>query len=235
MQAVLQLAARRQQRLLWWGYADVLALSGSNITIFIHICHEVWDHFLKEERLKPRAERTNPLNGQAIDKKVQAVAIQNASGVWYRKLAEQPGGDVRRRFIDVLGKCLRRNLRDDKGMSYPGANGFSLAIQELTSGEMLNAEVYKFLREAVGYGDLYEAQHTTKSNTGEIRMKYYLNPILSPAFQIPAAHTKEPLYWRIADILALATDAALPFVTPPGETAQSSDDAKQLRLFDRSA
>lgn len=231
MQAVLQLAARRQQRLLWWGYADVLALSGSNITIFIHICHEVWDQFLKEQRLLEDDKRSNPLSGDVIGKTTQAVAIQTASAVWHRKLAEQPGGDIRRRFIDELGKHLRRHLREDKSMSYPGANGFSLAVQELTKRQSPHQEVFRFLQEAVGFGDLYEVQHTTKHKTGEPRLKYYLNPILSPAFQIPAAHTKEPLYWRIEDVLKLANRAQLPFGLKAEGSSSSNPVDQQLPLF----
>ncbi|MFT3869807.1 MAG: hypothetical protein QM715_15260 [Nibricoccus sp.] len=51
MQAVLQLTARRAQRLIWFGSDDVIALSAPNITVFLHLCHAVWDLFLKEQRL----------------------------------------------------------------------------------------------------------------------------------------------------------------------------------------
>jgi hypothetical protein len=229
MQGVLQLAARRQQRLLWWGYQDALALSASNITSFIHISHEIWDQYLKEETLRGDSTFVSPvLRTEPIPRTTQAVGIQAASAVWHRKLAEQPGGDIRRRFIDALGKVLRRHMREDRRMSYPGGNGFSLPVGDLLKPISPNREVYSFLNEAVGYGDLYEVPHTTKNKGGEPRVKYYLNPILSPAFQLPAAHTKEPLYWRVDDVLDVAHQAELPFALNRVTETANKD---QLRLF----
>jgi hypothetical protein len=207
MQAVLQLAARRSQRLLWWGGGDVIALSAPNITVFLHICHKVWDLFLNEEQLKPESERQNLLQSGPIREELQAAGIQSASKEWHDKLGEQPGGDVRRRFIDQLGRQLREQLRDDLAMSYPGANGFSLLRDDLEA----NHALWRFLSEAVSYGDLVAMEHTTKNKRGEARIKYYLNPALSPFFQIPAPHTKEPLYWSVEDVLEIARTAELPF------------------------
>ena len=207
MLAVLQLAARRSQRLLWWGSGDVIALSAPNITAFLHICHTVWDLFLKEQQLKPESERQNLLKSGRIREELQAAGIQSASRLWRDKLGEQPGGDVRRRFIDQLGRKLREQLRDDLAMSYPGANGFSLLRDELED----NHALWRFLSEAVSYGDLVATEHTTKNKSGEARIKYYLNPALSPVFQIPAPHTKEPLYWSVDDVLQIARTAELPF------------------------
>lgn len=225
MQAVLQLAARRAQRLLWWGDDDMIALSGGgNIMMFLHLCHAVWDRFLKEENLKDESKRASLLAGASIPEDTQAAGIQSASRQWYDKLGEQPGGDVRRRFIDKLGRHLREKLRDDLSMSYPGANGFSLRRDHLEGPE--NKELYRFLSDAVGYGDLVAAEHTTKSKRGERRIKFYLNPILSPVFQIPAAHTKEPSYWSIDDVMEIARAAELPFAL-----RQSVEDPNQLPLF----
>ena len=246
MQAVLQLAARRQQRLWWWGYADVLALSGGNISVFLHICHQVWDHFLKVERLKPEENRVDPLcksSTAMIPKEIQAVGIQNASRAWLEKLKERPAGDLRRRFIEVLGNKLRTRLRDDRAMSYPGANGFSIPRSELMSKTRPNEDIWEFLQEAVGYGALHSRDHTTKERSGKARVKFYLNPILSPYFQIPVAHQKEPAYWTIKDLVAIAKDAELPFMfdpaitqTKPGVTSgehsvRESIDPDQLNLF----
>ena len=224
MQGVLQLAARRAQRLLWWGREDVIALSGSNIMVFLHLCHAVWDLFLKEECLKPKPERMNLLDGGSIPVDTQAAGMQSASRQWHDKLGEQPGGDVRRRFIDHLGRRLRERLRDDLAMSYPGANGFSLRKDQLEAPG--NRELWRFLADAVGYGDLVSTEHTTKNKRGEARIKFYLNPVLSPVFQIPAAHTKEPLYWDVDDVMEIARSAALPFALEP-----SADDPNQLPLF----
>jgi hypothetical protein len=80
-------------------------------------------------------------------------------------------------------------------MSNPGANGFTLENGELVD----NRDVRAFLMEAVSYGDLVEAPHTSKTK-GERRTKYYLMPILSPYFRIPSIHTKEPEYVTIKQV-----------------------------------
>lgn len=237
MQAVLQLAARRAQRLLWWGSEDLIALSGSsNIMVFLHLCHAVWDRFLKEECLKEDvSKRANLLAEGSIPVDTQAAGIQSASRQWHDKLGEQPGGDVRRRFIDHLGRRLREKLRDDLAMSYPGANGFSLRKDQLDLPE--NRELWHFLSDAVGYGDLVAVEHTTKNKRGEARIKFYLSPVLSPVFQIPAAHTKEPLYWKVDEVMEIARAAALPFTLEQALPARASDpgrlegDPNQLPLL----
>ena len=111
-------------------------------------------------------------------------------------------------------------------MSYPGANGFSLALAELEAPKSPNREVWNFLRDAVGYGDLHAVRHTTKNKAGEARIKFYLNPILSPAFQLPAIHTKEPLYWSVDRVAQLAAEAEVIFPAP-----RQMEDPAQLRLF----
>lgn len=231
-QAVLQLVARRAQRLLWWGYDDIIMLSGGgNIMVFLHLCHAVWDRFLKEESLKQKEERLDLLQHKSIPADTQAVAIQTASREWHDKLGEQPGGDVRRRFIDHLGRRFRERLRDDVKMSYPGANGFSLRKDELEARE--HEALWRFLCDAVGYGDLVATDHTTKNKRGEARIKFYLNPVLSPVFQIPAVHTKEPIYWKVSELMEIARGAQLPFEVQSDiqETDPSNSDPHQLRLF----
>jgi len=81
-------------------------------------------------------------------------------------------------------------------MSYPGKNGFSITIEDLQK----NAGVNKFLMDAASYGDLYDRPHTTKTKDGKKRIKFYLNPILSPYFKLPSTHTKEPKYISINDL-----------------------------------
>ena len=55
-------------------------------------------------------------------------------------------------------------------------------------------ELRTFLNEAVDYGDLYDMPHTTRKADRKGRTKWYLAPILSPYFQIPHQHIKEPYY-----------------------------------------
>lgn len=250
--ALLQFSARRGQRLLWWGKKDILDLSGGNILAFLGICHGIWNQFLKTEQAKDDGEqKTNPFTGDYIDHKLQAVGIQEASKVWYDKLSEhKPGGDIRQRFISKLGIFLRRSLREDKKMSHPGGNGFSLELDVLENHSPLNRDVYKFLKQCVDWGALVAANHTTKKSSGEPRLKFYLHPLLSPTFQLPVAHTKEPLYWEVEDFIEIAKEAQLPFlfahpdtkktkktkikkktaIKPPRER-ETGGDKNQLNLF----
>ncbi len=208
MQAVMQLVVRHQQNLCWWGTNKLLALSASNITLFLRICREVWDQWL---RLKDRARAGGRSVGieWPVPWKTQSIAIQAVSDNAYRSFSKQPGrpaGDVRMAFVDALGAWLRTLMLKDVKMSYPGGNGFSLRESDLTS----SPELKRLLQEAVAWGDLYEVQHTTKltqEKHRDPRRKYYLNPILSPHFQVPEAHTKEPRYEPVQTIISLATRA----------------------------
>ena len=112
-----------------------------------------------------------------------------ASIEWRSKQIEGPNARLRKKFVDVLGEHFYSNLIGDKAMSYPGENGISISDVELES----EPEMLQFLREAASFGDLFETSHTSKRK-GEKRTKYYLAPILSPVFRIPAIHTKEPEY-----------------------------------------
>lgn len=210
--AAIQLVVRHQQTMFWWGSKRILSLSSSNVTLFLSICREIWDQWIRRtmRSKKPTAEDPQSL---PIDWKIQAVAIDNVSKTWHRNFSMQPGrpaGDVRMRFVDALGNWLRRQMLDDSAMTYPGGNGFSLRKSDLERAP----DLALLLEEAVGWGDLYEVEHTTKISAEkhkDPRRKYYLNPVLSPHFQIPDAHTKEPLYSKFEEVLGLARRAhALP-------------------------
>jgi hypothetical protein len=211
MLAVMQLVVRHQQTLFWWGTEKILALSASNITLFLSICREVWDQWRRRsfDEGVPTTSIQRRSKEAVVFWKSQAVAIDNVSKAWHRNFARQPGrpgGDVRMRFVDALGTWLRRTLLADHAMSYPGGNGFSLRESDLDAHEPLS----RLLEEAVGWGDLYEVSHTTKlakEKHKDPRKKYYLNPILSPHYQIPEAHTKEPLYESVDTILHIAAEA----------------------------
>ena len=208
-QALLQLAINCVQRVTWAGEQNILALSGANILIFVSICQHIWSAFLREQRGRPETERCNPVI-DGIDSKVQAVGIHGASDYWYGKIPEQPGGNERQRFIDKIGPIFREYLRD-RAMSNPGFNGFSLTTEDFVA----NASVYSFLTKAAEYGDLQAVPHTTKLKDRLQRVKFYLNPILSPHFQIPESHIKEPLYVGLHDVISWMTEAKIP-VTDSG-------------------
>jgi hypothetical protein len=227
-QAVLQLMTRLQQRFMWWGYDDIRSLSGGNITVFLHICHRIWDGFLKNESSLPRHKRTDLLNGGTIDRNVQAAGILFASNEWFNKLPEEPGGNARKSFVERLGTRLNDDMMRDIRMAYPGGNGISIALSEFNSDADDVTDLRNFIREAVGYGVLFATEHSSKMKAGGRRIKLYLNPILCPRFQLPEAKTKEPYYWRIDELFDLVKKAQ---VTLSRERSQKSKPAENLSLF----
>lgn len=205
-QAVLQLISRHQQKMLWWGESKVLSLCGSNILRFITICRVTWDYW---QRLTDGLPQPSGGRESIVPADIQSRAIFEASRKVHEALMRQPGqpaGDVRSRFLNQIASWLRARLLEDKAMSNPGQNGFSLRVSDLER----HPELRQLIEEAVGWGDLYETDHTSKNKSdhaGEPRKKYYLNPALSPFHELPEAHTKEPFYARLEDILKLAIDA----------------------------
>lgn len=203
-QALTQLAARTAQRSKWWGKEHVLSLSGGNITIFLSICHEIWEAALRSARRTDNMG-TQLLGDLPINRDVQAVGIQTASDYWYEKIPEQPYGADRQRFIDVLGSQFKTWLLDDETLSYPGRNGFSLTQSDLDRVPALST----FLSDAADFGDLIDVRHTTKERDRKRRTKWYLNPILSPHFQIPESHVKEPAYLTTDEVLSWLAEASV--------------------------
>jgi hypothetical protein len=204
--AVMQLVSRHQQGMVWWGEAKVFSLCGSNILRFITICRETWDYW---QRLSEGVLLESSTVKPVVAPHIQARAINSASQKIYEALKRQPGqpaGDVRIRFLDAIVSWLRSSLLEDKAMSYPGRNGFSLRVRELEK----HRELREIIEEAVGWGDLYEREHTSKSKverSRDPRKKYYINPALSPVYQLPESHTKEPFYTSPEKIIELAKKA----------------------------
>lgn len=210
--ALMQIASANRQALIWSGEEEVLNLSGGQILVFLFVMQHIWDAALREGRRSHTGVIDFP-----IEFAVQGQGILEASYEWRNKQIEGSSARQRRTFIDALGAYLFNNMIDDKSMSYPGANGFSLREDSIQKDE----EVDKLLRESVGYGDLYSAPHTSKT-PGEKRTKYYLAPILSPVYRIPSVHTKEPEYtttaqvrkWMEGTALANTKQAKKPLVQP---------------------
>jgi len=183
--ALLQIAASRKQRMNWFGETDILALSGGNILVFLSICQLIWAEHLRANEIS--SDQLPLIHNQVL----QDLGIQQASEYWYRKLRADPnGGDDRYRFVKEMAEELRIKLREDKKMSYPGANGFSLSQRDLEK----TPEISEFLDSCTAYGVLTTNKHTPKTSSLGISQKWYLFPILSPYFQLPVVHTKEPLY-----------------------------------------
>ena len=224
-QALLQLAARKRQRMIWCGDKTVRDLAGSNILAFVSLCQSIFDAWL---RTLPVTEHEPAPDGWGAEaRRVPSVGLPNlgdrgklylqdqgireASDFWYSKIESDPDGSSRQRFVDALGKMFREKLRSDVRMSYPGHNGFSVEIADLRT-EPLVREV---LNECAAFGVLYDREHTTRNKNGGRRQKWYLNPIYAPHFQIPVVHTKEPRYASAAEVAgwmraANALDAAGP-------------------------
>jgi hypothetical protein len=211
-QALLQIAARKKQKLIWSGDDDIINVSASNVLAFVDVCQYIWAAWLRSfpERDAPRPPaRKLP---SRIDHEVQNEGIQLASAHWYRKIRGEQRGDSRRRFVRNVGYQFRTLLRDDKKMTYPGYNGFSVPLHELDE----DTEIASFLKEAAAFGVLVERRHTSRTRgRGECR-KYYLQPILCPYFQIPAVHTKEPLEVHSNDVRGWLIKAEV--LRPSGKT-----------------
>ena len=220
-QALMQIAGRCGQRMIWAGKDNLISLSGGNILIFVSICQHIWDTWLRSSRdvARPESEGVLP----RIDNEIQALGIQGASSYWYSKIPEQPGGSGRQRLIDFLGNMFNKDLYNDSAMSYPGQNGFSIRIDELESYR----PVFKYLKEAVDYGDLVAIPHTTKTKDRKPRLKWYLKPILSPHYKIPEQHTKEPRYVSLKDVISWCDTAN----AISKNSTKSRHYPKQLTIF----
>lgn len=190
-QALLQIAASQRQRMMWYGSSDISALSGRNILVFLSICQFIWAEYLRSN-----PEQSNEIP-HAITPEIQNMGIHETSSYWYRKIRADPdGGDDRYRFVGAVGTDLRNHLRADRRMSYPGANGFSLSEAELEK----NRDVQEFLNKCISFGVLEWFRHTPKSPGRGQSSKWYLFSILTPYFQIPTPHTKEPRYIGVNEV-----------------------------------
>ena len=189
-QALMQIASRNRQQLIWSGVKDVLGISGGNILIFLFICQQIWDAWLRNN-IDANAASELP----RIDDASQTIGFMNASEEWLKKPKEGESSSVRLHLTSLLGQHFYTKLTNDLAMSYPGSNGFSLKVEEIED----DAYIKKILCTSVDYGDLHESLHTSKSK-GEKRKKYYLAPIYCPSFKIPYKHTKEPEYIHVKQL-----------------------------------
>jgi hypothetical protein len=211
--ALLQIAAKNKQRLIWSGRHDVIQLSGYNVLSLLRIYRGIWDAWLQDTSEVP--DNTIRPAPRAIHPDVQTAGIEAASDEWHEKLSIEPGSDVVMRFADYLGSMYRRDLAADAKMSNPGHNGFSLAIVDLTD----NPDVQEWINRAAGFAVLSWQKHTSKEKDKKLRRKYYLNALLAPFYQIPAGHTKEPEYVSVGRVREWLVGAGL----------LTSDDAKRRR------
>lgn len=213
-QALMQIASANRQALMWSGEDDILNLCGGHLLIFLFLLQHIWDAWLRDKRGLVDGSFQFP-----IDDDVQSQGIMEASIEWRSKQIEGANARQRKTFVDTLGEHFYKSLIDDKAMSYPGANGISVAVADLDN----NGEVSTFLREAASYGDIFAAPHTSKKK-GEKRTKYYLAPVFSPFFRIPAAHSKEPEYVKVDSVVSWL--AGKPEAASVTRTTQKPIDGK---------
>jgi hypothetical protein len=188
-QALLQIAARRKQRMVWSGDEQILDLAAGNILAFVDLCQYIWAAWLRSlPKKKDTACSTEGQSPRIQEPYVQNEGIQQSSKQWYTKIRVETTGDSRLRFVTHLGSQFRNWLRDDKTMSSPGFNGFSVPLRELEE----DPEIEKYLTEATAFGVLVERHHTSRTKGRGECHKWQLHPILCPFFDIPAVQTKEP-------------------------------------------
>lgn len=185
-----QAASACRQRRIYGGWSTVVTLSGANILVFLGLCREIWDVW---DRSRVGREAT-----RSISAEVQSHAIRIVSEAWLEKQTEFPGGATRKDFVIRLGIALRRALLDDKALSNPGHNGFSLLLEDYEGPDA--AAVKAFLANACDFGALLASAHTTKERDRRPRRKWYIFPILCPQFEIPAIRTKEPFYTSVETV-----------------------------------
>lgn len=182
--ALLQIAGSRQQRMVFAGEEDILALSGGNILLFLSICQLIWDYASQASE----AETKEP--DLPIKWEVQTVGIFRAGRNWLDRITSEYGRSLSRfRLVQKLGEEFAEALLSDRKISNPGHNGVSLAIDELGS----KPEIFDFLIEAVDFGNLVTSEHANRSDRRR-RYKFYLHPLYCPVFRIPYQRIKEPIY-----------------------------------------
>lgn len=190
--ALMQIAGDRRQALIWSGDRQVVDMAGSNILAFMTICKSIWATW---QRRNPReADKRGTLPNFAVED--QAIGIQEASLIWFKKIQVGLEADRRARLISALGGWFRRRMLEDRALSNPGHSGFSLLATDLTDKSDLMATI-KSCRD---HGDLLESVHTTRNKDQAPRVKWYLHPLLCPLFRIPYARTKEPIYTTLSEV-----------------------------------
>jgi len=199
----IQIASQANQKTVWGGAGEVLELSGGSILAFLSLNQFIWSVWLQRSGQIDSA-RVHP---PSIDLTIQSVGVQKASIAWVELIAEQSGrSGERMRFVKAASSILRKRLMEDRKLSYPGANGFSLSDEELDQ----IPSVRRFLEELADYGNLLMLDHTSKLKDKKTRKKFYFNPIFCPSFGIPYVRTKEPYYAKISEVAEWVQQSGYP-------------------------
>jgi hypothetical protein len=227
--ALLQIASLANQKRRYFGWDNVLYLSGANISAFLLLCSEIWDNATKLG--------INPPKHHPLDPIVQSGGILVASEKWrIRDRIENIGGRKRYAVLSRLGPAIHDTLIGDLAISNPGHSGFSLREADLAIDKPKNIQVAEFLERAVSWAILEERSHTSKAREGATRRKWYLHPLLSPEFDIPHKRVKEPLYVEIDDVFEwLFGTKRIAFGRSAGlqrNRSGAKEESRQLRMFE---
>lgn len=220
--ALLQIAGRKQQRAVYCGEEDILALSGGNILIFLSICQLIWDFASQASR---RGDRQPEL---PISRDVQTIGIIRAGRTWLDRIPSEYGrSHARSRLVQKMGEKFAEILLSDRRLSNPGQNGISLSMEDLES----HREIRSILIEATDYGNLVMSEHANRSGRSR-RLKFYLNPLYCPIFRIPFQRTKEPLYLTITALANWLREAAIIDTQSVQRISPQLSDAPLLDLIE---
>jgi len=220
--ALVQLAGSAIQSLVWSGQRNVIDLSGFNILAFMSICRSIWAAWLRYVQPEDLAKLLGP---PQIPESEQSIGIAEASKIWFDKLREGFDGDKRTTFVSALGTWFAKEIREDRSLSNPGHNGFSIMNREFAR----DCEMVRLVKSSRDQGDLIEVEHTTKSADQVPRTKWYLHPLLCPTFRIPFVRTKEPIYTNLAELEAVFRREQLGYQA--GARRKSIGSPDQATLF----
>ncbi|SEK51915.1 hypothetical protein SAMN05421666_1142 [Roseovarius nanhaiticus] len=186
------LASQSRQKSIWGGADEVLELSGGSILVFLGLNQFIWSTWLQ----KSGTEHSRTAIPE-ISVTVQSTAIMRTSHAWFDMIYQQSGRSAERaRFVKQAATDLRQKLLKDDKLSYPGANGFSLTIEDLDNFPSIRG----FLEQLADYGNMLMLDHTTKNVGGGQRKKFYFHPILCPSLGLPYVRTKEPHYSKVKEV-----------------------------------
>ena len=88
-QALMQIASRNRQQLIWYGKDDLIGLSGGHILIFLSLCQHIWDVWIRDRR-NEAVNSEIPL--PEIDVVIQSAGIRETSSDWFEFISNEKGG-----------------------------------------------------------------------------------------------------------------------------------------------
>lgn len=203
--ALFQIASMARSKKHYCGWTTIVDLAGANIAAFLLLASEVWDMATKFGHVPVGADG----KPERIPREIQGDGIRIASNKWaQRDRLETTGGSRRYGVLSRLGPAIHDAVVEDQALSNPGHTGFSLREIDIDK----NPAVCEFLRNGVSWAILEERPHTSKNAGDSTRRKFYLHPLLSPAFDVPHKRVKEPLYISLRQAVEwLTTDAPIFF------------------------